>query len=171
MNCDSWLDPKNSLMAATTGRALIKDAAVTVAASQIVMRSLMIRSIRISPIRNWFCSSSPTARTRRLPRWSMSSGSPPPLLSSISLRRIARPDLLVHLHQGVVDVGGRVLIQGGLDELVLRIAIDVGKQCLDLVVAGVAERTDEGGDRDLPLAVDLDGEYVLSRGLDLQPGA
>src|ERR1035441_8036603 len=33
-------------------------------------------------------SSSPTARTRRLPRWSMSSDSPMPLLSEISLRTI-----------------------------------------------------------------------------------
>src|SRR5258708_6645191 len=28
MNCDSWLEPKNSLIAATTGRALISDAEV-----------------------------------------------------------------------------------------------------------------------------------------------
>ena len=86
MNWESCEEPKNSLMAATTGRALIRLAAVTVAASQMVIRSLMIRSIRISPIRNWFWRSSPTARTRRLPRWSMSSDSPWPLLSEISLR-------------------------------------------------------------------------------------
>ena len=92
MNCDSWLEPKNSLIAATTGRALMSDADVTVCGSLIVMRSLMIRSIRIRPMRNWFCSSSPTARTRRLPRWSMSSGicfSRGALFSSMSLRRIA----------------------------------------------------------------------------------
>ena len=88
MNCESWLEPKNSLIAATTGRALIRLADVTVAASVMVMRSLMIRSMRIRPMRNWFCSSSPTARTRRLPRWSMSSASPVPLLSAISLRMI-----------------------------------------------------------------------------------
>ena len=33
----------------------------------------MARSIRTSPIRNWFSSNSPTDRTRRFPRWSMSS--------------------------------------------------------------------------------------------------
>jgi len=53
MNWESWLEPKNSLMAATTGRALINDAEVTVVGSLMVMRSLMIRSMRIRPIRNW----------------------------------------------------------------------------------------------------------------------
>ncbi len=38
--------------------------------------SLMARSMRTRPMRNWFSSSSPTARTRRLPRWSMSSTTP-----------------------------------------------------------------------------------------------
>src|SRR5437899_638266 len=89
MNWESWLDPKNSLMAATTGRALISEAPVTVAASQMVMRCLMIRSMRIRPMRNWFCSSSPTARTRRLPRWSMSSASPTPLSRLMSFFMIA----------------------------------------------------------------------------------
>ncbi len=92
MNWDSWLEPKNSLMAATTGRALISEAAVTVLGSEMVIRSLMIRSIRIRPMRNWFWSSSPTGLTRRLPRWSMSSAicrSRGALLSSISLRRMA----------------------------------------------------------------------------------
>ena len=37
------------------------------------MRSLIARSMRTRPMRYWFSSSSPTARTRRLPRWSMSS--------------------------------------------------------------------------------------------------
>ena len=37
------------------------------------MRSLMARSMRTRPMRYWFSISSPTARTRRLPRWSMSS--------------------------------------------------------------------------------------------------
>ena len=39
----------------------------------MLMRSLMARSMRTRPMRYWFSISSPTARTRRLPRWSMSS--------------------------------------------------------------------------------------------------
>ena len=41
--------------------------------SEIDIRSLTARSMRVRPTRNWFSSSSPTERTRRLPRWSMSS--------------------------------------------------------------------------------------------------
>ena len=64
MNCESWLPPKNSRTAATTGRVLMRAAGVTVAGSCRVMRSLMTRSMRSRPMRNWFCRSSPTARTR-----------------------------------------------------------------------------------------------------------
>jgi hypothetical protein len=39
----------------------------------MLMRSLIARSMRTRPMRYWFSISSPTARTRRLPRWSMSS--------------------------------------------------------------------------------------------------
>ena len=42
------------------------------------MRSLIARSMRSRPTRYWFSSSSPTERTRRLPRLSMSSISPRP---------------------------------------------------------------------------------------------
>jgi len=46
---------------------------MSAAMSEIDMRSLTARSMRVRPTRNWFSSSSPTDRTRRLPRWSMSS--------------------------------------------------------------------------------------------------
>ena len=52
----------------------------------MLMRSLMARSMRTRPMRYWFSISSPTARTRRLPRWSMSSTEPRPFLSSIRWR-------------------------------------------------------------------------------------
>ena len=73
MNCDSCEDPKNSLMAATTGRMLISVWGVMASTSWVVIRSRTTRSIRERPIRTWFWMSSPTDRIRRLPKWSMSS--------------------------------------------------------------------------------------------------
>ncbi len=52
------------------------DCGVMISRSWSVMRSRMTRSMREKPTRNWFCRSSPTERIRRLPRWSISSGSP-----------------------------------------------------------------------------------------------
>ncbi len=73
MNWDSCEDPKNSLMAATTGRMLMSVCGVIASTSWVVMRSRTTRSIRERPMRTWFWISSPTERTRRLPKWSMSS--------------------------------------------------------------------------------------------------
>ncbi len=73
MNCESWLVPKNSLMEATTGRMLIRVCGVIASTSWVVIRSLTTRSIRARPSRTWFWMSSPTVRSRRLPKWSMSS--------------------------------------------------------------------------------------------------
>ena len=73
MNCDNWLVPKNSLMAATTGRMLMSDIGVMASTSCVVMRSRTTRSMRDSPMRSWFWISSPTERMRRLAKWSWSS--------------------------------------------------------------------------------------------------
>ena len=73
MNCDSWLVPKNSLIAATTGRMLINVWGVIASTSWVVMRSRTTRSIRERPMRTWFWMSSPTERMRRLAKWSWSS--------------------------------------------------------------------------------------------------
>ena len=73
MNCDSWLVPKNSLMAATTGRMLISVWGVMASTSWVVMRSRTTRSMRERPMRTWFWISSPTERMRRLAKWSWSS--------------------------------------------------------------------------------------------------
>ena len=73
MNCDSWEVPKNSLIAAVTGRMLISVSGVIASTSCVVMRSRTTRSMRDRPVRTWFWISSPTARMRRLPKWSMSS--------------------------------------------------------------------------------------------------
>ena len=56
----------------------------------MLMRSLMARSMRTRPMRYWFSISSPTARTRRLPRWSMSSTEPRPFFSSMRWRTVSR---------------------------------------------------------------------------------
>ena len=73
MNCDSWLEPKNSFSAATTGRMLTIVCGVIVSASSVVRRSRTTRSIRYRPIRNASWISSPTVRSRRLPKCSYSS--------------------------------------------------------------------------------------------------
>ncbi len=75
MNCDSCEVPKNSLIAATTGRTLIRVCGVIASMSCVVMRSRTTRSMRDRPVRTWFWMSSPTARMRRLPKLSMSSTS------------------------------------------------------------------------------------------------
>ena len=78
MNCESCEEPKNSRTAAAAGFALIRSCGMTVSISTELMRSLIARSMRSRPTRYWFSSSSPTERTRRLPRLSMSSISPRP---------------------------------------------------------------------------------------------
>ena len=89
MNCESCEDPKNSRTAAAAGLALITSCGMTVSISTEDMRSLMARSMRSRPRRYWFSISSPTERTRRLPRLSMSSISPRPSFISLSTRRIS----------------------------------------------------------------------------------
>ena len=79
MNCESWLEPKNSLMVATIGLMDTKSCGRIVSASFNDMRSLAIRSMRVNATLRWLVSSSPTERTRRLPRWSMSSMLPSPM--------------------------------------------------------------------------------------------
>ena len=60
MNCESWLDPKNSRMAAITGLAFTRSCGMAVDISWYTdIFSLMARSMRTKPMRNWFSSSSP----------------------------------------------------------------------------------------------------------------
>ena len=86
MNCESCDEPKNSLTAAATGFALIMSCGLISSLSASVRRSLTARSTRTSPMRNATSAISPTQRTRRLPRWSMSSTLPSPFLIAISVR-------------------------------------------------------------------------------------
>ena len=66
----------------------------------MLMRSLIARSMRTRPMRYWFSISSPTARTRRLPRWSMSSID---ALAVLELDQVADrlEDVLLGEHRGV----------------------------------------------------------------------
>ena len=61
----------------------------------MLMRSLIARSMRTRPMRYWFSISSPTARTRRLPRWSMSSTVPRVFFRSIRCRTVSMMSCLV----------------------------------------------------------------------------
>ena len=85
MNCESCEEPKNSLTAAATGFALIISCGMIGSLSATVRRSLTARSTRTKPMRKAFSAISPTLRTRRLPRWSMSSTWPLPLRMSIKV--------------------------------------------------------------------------------------
>jgi hypothetical protein len=49
--------------------------------------------------------------------------------------------------------------------------IDVLKEGDDLLVVSDADRAKKRCDRDFALAIDLDREYVLVGGLELEPGA
>ena len=73
MNCESWLDPKKLWITAEMVREFTRSVGVICSWSWSDMRSRMMRAMRARPMLNWFASSSPTERTRRLPRWSMSS--------------------------------------------------------------------------------------------------
>src|SRR5947207_3109216 len=84
MNCESCDDPKNSFTTAETGFALMRSCGIRFVMSEMDIRSFTARSIRVRPTRNWFSSSSPTDRTRRLPRWSISSVDLEP---SLTMRR------------------------------------------------------------------------------------
>ena len=74
MNCDSCELPKNAWITALTVRAFTRSSSVIFSGSLLMLiRSLMSRAMRERPTENWLAISSPTERTRRLPRWSMSS--------------------------------------------------------------------------------------------------
>ena len=73
MNCERGLVPKNELITLEMVLALIKSVGVNTSLSRTFMRSRMVRLIRARPIENWLASCSPTVRTRRLLRWSISS--------------------------------------------------------------------------------------------------
>ena len=68
MNCESWLDPKNSLIAAVTGFAFIRSCGPSSSASAMLSLSLTALSTLIKPTLNWFAVISPTDLTLLLPK-------------------------------------------------------------------------------------------------------
>ena len=93
------------------------------------------------------------------------------LLGVVAGGRIARAQLLVDLDEGLALGLGQVLVERARDERVLRVRVDRAEQRADLVVLLVADRAEQGGRRDLALAIDLDPQLVLVVGLELEPGA
>ena len=85
--------------------------------------------------------------------------------------RIARTDLAVQLDERLLDARAAVLFEGRGDVLVLRVLVDIREEGADVVVARVADGAHQRGHGDLALAIDLDGEHVLARRLDLEPCA
>ncbi len=90
MNWLSCEEPKNSRTAAAAGFALMRSCGITVSMSTEPMRSRIARSMRSRPTRYWFSISSPTERTRRLPRLSMSSMVPRPSFNSHRIFTVRR---------------------------------------------------------------------------------
>jgi hypothetical protein len=91
------------------------------------MRSLIARSMRSRPTRYWFSISSPTERTRRLPRWSMSSISPRPsrsstsalmqaMMSSLRSVRCVSGGVEVETHVHLHAAHGRQVVALGVEE-------------------------------------------------------
>ena len=84
-------------------------------------------------------------------------------------RRVAGPQLLVDLDEGVVDRLGEVLLERRRDELVLGVRVHGVEERGDLVVGLVPDGPEERGRGDLPLPVHLDREEVLVARLELEP--
>ena len=170
--------PKNSLIAATTGRMLIRVCGVIASTSCVVMRSRTTRSMRERPTRIWFWISSPTVRRRRLPKWSMSSvstgivvaSSPWPTVIEVSPAcSRTRYSMVVAMSSSV-----SVPIEGGDGEaqlLVGLVAADLGQ----VVALVLEEQVLQQGLRALlggrlaraQLAVDVEQGLVLAGGVVL----
>ncbi|MCY1377265.1 hypothetical protein D9M69_648280 [compost metagenome] len=83
MNWESWLVPKNELITEESVRALIRSTGLKSSLSRTFILSLMVRAIRARPTPNCPESCSPTVRTRRFDRWSISSTTALELISPI----------------------------------------------------------------------------------------
>src|SRR2546427_2143423 len=97
-------------------------------------------------------------------------------------RRVAGADTTVQLEECVLDLVRGVLVQRRLHVVVLGVVVDVAEHLQQRALLGLAvvlgalqlgqlECLEKHGHRDLALAVDLDRQQVLGRGLDLQPRA
>ena len=86
--------------------------------------------------------------------------------------RLARPQPSVELqHRLLTGIDANVLVDGRLDELVLRVVVHIPEQLENLLVGHIAQRPQQHGGRTLPLPVYLDGDDVLVARLELHPRA
>ena len=86
------------------------------------------------------------------------------LFRSLNCRRLARAQSLVDFQECFFTVFRRVLLEGRKDPLVRTEEIE------DLFVAGKAQSTNEGRDRDLSVLVDADIEHIVLVRLIFEPG-
>src|SRR5438552_12828678 len=100
----------------------------------------------------------------------------------VHARRVAWADAAVQLEERLLSLGRRVLVERRLHVMVVGVVVDVREHLhqgalLRFAVALGAlelrqlERLEKDGDGNLSLAVDLDRQQVLGRGLDLEPRA
>ena len=73
MNCESWLVPKNELTTEDKVFEVMSSPGENCSLSRTFIFSRMVLAILESPTLNWFASCSPTVRTLRLLKWSISS--------------------------------------------------------------------------------------------------
>jgi len=86
------------------------------------------------------------------------------LLGGLTGRRLTRAQLAVQVEQGLVGVGGVVLLEGESHRLVLA-------ELLEDLLIGPAQGLEQHGDVLLALAVDADAHHVALVDLELQPRA
>ena len=97
-------------------------------------------------------------------------------------RGIARPDAAVELEERVLGLVRGVLVESRLHVAVLGVVVDISEHLHEGALLGFAvvlgalelrqlQGLEQNGHGDLALAVDLDRQEVLRRGLDLQPRA
>src|SRR5947209_8094214 len=107
MNWDSWLEPKNSLIAATTGRALIREAAVAHALDDLLLgpAQAFVDLVAADPAEVEAAGVEEEALEQ--------------VAGVVHGCGVTRPDALVELDQGIVGRHRRVLIEGRVDVPVL----------------------------------------------------
>ena len=94
------------------------------------------------------------------------------LAGAVDAGGLAGAEPAVDLDEGLRLVrDAEVLVEGGLHVGVVGVGVDLGEEAEQVVVLGVADGAEEGGDGELALAVDLDGDDVARAGLELEPCA
>ncbi len=91
-------------------------------------------------------------------------------LGVLNSSEVTGANATVNFHEGFRDGGARVFLEGLVD--ILNIAgVDILEERLELFVGAITKRTQQGGDGQLTLAVDLDGNNAGGRRIELEPGS